>query len=247
MKSPLMQFEIYELINISILNYLRVEINNLNLIIFGVYINVIVIMWMQKEEIKIIPNKMQYNKEMLYLFVYRIVCIQMGKKGLKYFPYLISIFVTIILLNIISLFPNNFAVTSHFVWSLYLSLSSCLGILILGLLKYKVEYLKIFILDLPLYLYPLMTVIEVGSYIIRAFSLGIRLTANIMAGHILVEIVGELLAYLNYYIMDMVIIVYGLILCLFFLEIGVACLQGYVFMLLITIYMNDAINLNLHA
>jgi len=85
MKSPLMQFEIYELINISILNYLRVEINNLNLIIFGVYINVIVIMWMQKEEIKIIPNKMQYNKEMLYLFVYRIVCIQMGKKRIKIF------------------------------------------------------------------------------------------------------------------------------------------------------------------
>ena len=92
-----------------------------------------------------------------------------------------------------------------------------------------------------------MVVIELSSYVIRAFSLAIRLSANIMAGHILVDIIAEVIAYLNYCFIDLSFVIFILLMALFFLEIGVACLQAYVFVLLITIYLNDGVNLNLHA
>lgn len=92
-----------------------------------------------------------------------------------------------------------------------------------------------------------MTVIELASYVIRAFSLAIRLSANIMAGHILVDIIAGVVAFLNYCFFDLSFIVLFLLMALFFLEIGVACLQAYVFVLLILIYLNDSVNLNLHV
>jgi ATP synthase subunit 6 len=128
-----------------------------------------------------------------------------------------------------------------------MSLSIGLGIFFLGLYNYSLDYLKIFLLDIPFLLYPLMTVIELSSYVIRAFSLAIRLSANIMAGHILVDIIAEVIAYLNYSFIDLSFIVFILLMSLFFLEIGVALLQAYVFILLITIYLNDAVNLHLHV
>jgi F-type H+-transporting ATPase subunit a len=128
-----------------------------------------------------------------------------------------------------------------------MSLSTCLGIFFLGLLNYKLNYFKIFLQDIPILLYPLMTIIELASYVIRAFSLAIRLSANIMAGHILVDIIAEVVAFLNYCFFDLSFLGFLLLMALFFLEIGVACLQAYVFVLLITIYLNDAVNLNLHV
>jgi ATP synthase subunit 6 len=122
-----------------------------------------------------------------------------------------------------------------------------LGIFLVGLYNYKLEYLKIFLLDIPIVLYPLMTIIELFSYVIRIFSLAIRLSANILAGHILVDIIAEVIVYLNYCFLDLSFVVFILLMALFFLEIGVALLQAYVFILLITIYLNDAVNLTLHA
>ena len=247
MYTPLGQFEIYIIWNLNVLNYLKLYLNNLNVVIFCLLGFFIFTIYLLIDELKIIPNKIQYVLENVYLFVYLLVYHQVGKKGLRFFPILMTIFIFIILLNIIGLLPYSFAVTSHFIWSLYLSLSMGLGIFLVGLYNYKIEYLKIFLLDIPILLYPLMTVIELTSYIIRAFSLAIRLSANIMAGHILVDIIAEVIVYLNYYFIDLSFIVLIILMALFFLEIGVALLQAYVFVLLITIYLNDAVNYKLHV
>jgi ATP synthase subunit 6 len=92
-----------------------------------------------------------------------------------------------------------------------------------------------------------MVVIELSSYIIRAFSLGIRLSANILAGHLLVDIIADLIAFLNSYLIDLSFVVLALLVALFFLEIGVACLQAYVFLLLVSLYLHDAVILHLHV
>ena len=247
MYTPLAQFDIYMIEGLRVLNYFIVYINNLNVAVFSLLSFFVITVIILMDEIKIIPNKIQYLLENVYLFVYWLVYHQVGKKGIKFFPIVITIFMIIILLNVVGLLPYSFAVTSHFIWSLYLSLSICLGIFFVGIFNYKLEYLKIFLLDIPILLYPLMTVIELTSYIIRAFSLAIRLSANIMAGHILVDIIAEVIVYLNYYFLDLSFVVFILLMALFFLEIGVAFLQAYVFVLLITIYLNDAVNLNLHA
>lgn len=247
MYTPLSQFDIYMIGSLRVLNYFIVYLNNLNVAVFSLLGFFFLTIYLLMDELKIIPNKIQYVLENLFLFVYLLVYHQVGKKGLKFFPILFTIFMTIILLNIIGLLPFGFAVTSHFVWSLYLSLSMGLGIFLVGLYNYKLEYLKIFLLDIPILLYPLMTVIELFSYVIRIFSLAIRLSANILAGHILVDIIAEVIVYLNYCFLDLSFVVFILLMALFFLEIGVALLQAYVFVLLITIYLNDAVNLNLHA
>ena len=246
MYSPLNQFEIYTVINLNILDSYLITINNINLVIISVSVFFFLIYFLLMEEINIIPKKIQYVYEMIYLFVFNIVYVQVSKKGLKFFPFLFTIFLMVLSLNIISLFPFSFAVTSHFIWSLYMSLSTCLGVFFLGLINYKLNYLKIFLMNIPLLLYPLMTAIELASYIIRAFSLAIRLSANIIAGHILVDIIAEVISLLNYYLIDLSFIVLALLIALMFLEIGVAALQAYVLLLLITLYLNDAVNLHLH-
>ena len=247
MFSPLNQFDVYSYLNLNLLNIFFININNLNLVIIAVFILFFLTYNIFLEEINIIPRKVQYAYEMLFIFVYNILYVQTNKQGLKYFPLLITIFIMVLLLNIVSLFPFSFAVTSHFIWSLYIALSICLGIFFLGLINYKLDYLKIFLQNIPILLYPLMTVIELASYVIRAFSLAIRLSANILAGHILVDIIAEVISLLNFYLVDLSFIVLVLLIALFILEIGVACLQAYVFLLLITIYLNDAVNLHLHV
>lgn len=247
MFSPLNQFDVFTYLNLNFLNIFFININNLNLVIIGVFVLFFLTYNIFLEEINIIPRKVQYVYEMLFIFVYNILYVQTNKQGLKYFPLLFTVFIMVLLLNIVSLFPFSFAVTSHFIWSLYLALSICLGIFFLGLVNYKLDYLKIFLQNIPILLYPLMTVIELASYIIRAFSLAIRLSANILAGHILVDIIAEVISLLNFYLVDLSFVVLILLMALFILEIGVACLQAYVFLLLITIYLNDAVNLHLHV
>lgn len=245
--TPLAQFDIYVILNLSVLNYFVLYWNNLNVVVFGLIVFLIGTFYLMMEELKIIPNKIQYIFENIYLFVNWLVFHQVGKKGLKFFPILFTIFLILLFLNIIGLLPFGFAVTSHFIVSLFLSLSMGLGIFVLGLYNYKLDYFKIFLQDIPILLYPLMTVIELSSYVIRAFSLSIRLSANIMAGHILADIIAEVIAYLNFYFLDLSFMLFILFMALFILEIGVALLQAYVFILLLTIYLNDSVNLTIHV
>ena len=116
----------------------------------------------------------------------------------------------------------------------------------MGIRKYKIKFLKIFLPEVPLLLYPLMVLIELASYVIRSFSLAIRLSANIMAGHILVHILALTCFSLSSFQVDLSVLVYLLLFSLFVLEFGVACLQAYVFTLLICMYLNDALNLPEH-
>ena len=233
--------------NLNVLNYFVLYLNNLNVVVLSLLIYFFGTIYLLIDELQIVPNKIQYVFENIYLFVYLLVYHQVGKKGLKFFPILFTIFLTIIFLNIMGLLPFSFAVTSHFIWSLFLSLSMGLSIFFVGISNFKLDYLKIFLLDIPIALYPLMTVIELSSYVIRAFSLAIRLSANIMAGHILVDIIAEVIAYLNFCLLDLSFLVFILLMALFFLETGVALLQAYVFVLLLSIYLNDAVNLVLHV
>jgi len=247
MFTPLLQFDIYMTWNLNVLNYFVLYLNNLNVVVLSLLIYFFGTIYLLIDELQIVPNKIQYVFENIYLFVYLLVYHQVGKKGLKFFPILFTIFLTIIFLNIMGLLPFSFAVTSHFIWSLFLSLSMGLSIFFVGISNFKLDYLKIFLLDIPIALYPLMTVIELSSYVIRAFSLAIRLSANIMAGHILVDIIAEVIAYLNFCLLDLSFLVFILLMALFFLETGVALLQAYVFVLLLSIYLNDAVNLVLHV
>jgi F-type H+-transporting ATPase subunit a len=150
-----------------------------------------------------------------------------------------SIFFGILILNILSILPFGIALTSHLIVILLLSLGLCIGIFFEGYLVKELEFYKLFLPKCSLILLPLLLSIEIFSYIIRMFSLSIRLAANIMAGHTLIYIIATfslIISNLNFFLL---LIGFSLICIIMILEFGVACLQAYVFTILILIYIND--------
>jgi len=125
------------------------------------------------------------------LFVFDILDQQTGKKGYIYFPFVFSLFFFILLCNLLSMTPFGIALTSHISITLYLSLSLGLSIFFIGIITHNIKFFKIFIPECPFLLLPFLIVIEMFSYIIRCFSLAIRLSANIIAGHTLVYIISS--------------------------------------------------------
>lgn len=197
-------------------------------------------------EERLIKRTYQYFLESIFIFIFRIVNEQIGRVGLVYFPFILSLFTFVLFLNLYSLLPFGFAVTSHLIWTLYFSLSICLGIFLLGISNYGIDFLKLFVPEVPLALYPLMICIEILSYIIRSFSLAIRLSANIIAGHTLVHILAQFIVVLCNMKKFILVLPYLLLFAIFFLEFGVACLQAYIFVTLICLYLNDSIHFNIH-
>jgi len=172
-------------------------------------------------------------------FILNLIKQQIGIFGYPYIVLIYSLFFSILLLNLLSLLPFGIALTSHLIIILYLSLSICLGIFFEGYIRLGDIFYKIFLPSSPLIMLPLLLLIEVFSYIIRMFSLAIRLVANIMAGHTLIFIISTftlLLTSINFIYLLIGII---LICVIMLLELGVACLQAYVFTILILIYIND--------
>jgi len=121
-----------------------------------------------------------------------------------------------------------------------------LGIFFLGILKHGIHFFKLFVLDVPLFLAPIMIILEILSYIIRTFSLAIRLSANILAGHTLVHIIADFVVVMANFKFLLVILPFLLLLAIFVLELGVACLQAYIFVTLMCMYLNDSIHLADH-
>ena len=164
-------------------------------------------------------------------------------RGLKYFPFIISTFFLIAFLNLFGLFPYVFTVGTHIVITFGISLSILIAVTILGIKNFKLNFFSMLMPQgAPMALGPLLVLIETASYLSRALSLGIRLAANLSAGHLLFII----LASFSYKMLESNLIMLSLfpILIMIFitvLEIAVALIQAYVFCLLITIYLEDTL------
>ena len=196
----------------------------------------------------LVPSRWQSIVESIYAFVASLVEEQIGKSGRKYFPLICTTFLFLLSANLVGMVPYSFTATSHLVITFGLSLSLFFGITAIGFQTHGIHFLS-FLLPkgAPLILAPLLVVLELVSYCFRAVSLGVRLFANMMAGHTLVKIISSfawtmlsLGGVLGVASVIPMVIVFALI----GLEIGVACLQAYVFTILICIYLNDAIHLH---
>ena len=200
-----------------------------------------------------VPNAWQSLVELIHDFVPNPVNEQIG--GLsgnvkqKFFPCILVTFTFLLFCNLQGMIPYSFTVTSHFLITLGLSFSIFIGITIVGFQRNGLHFLSFFLpAGVPLPLAPFLVLLELISYCFRALSLGIRLFANMMAGHSLVKILSgfawTMLCMNNifYFIGDLGPLF--IVLALTGLELGVAILQAYVFTILICIYLNDAINLH---
>ena len=191
---------------------------------------------------KIIPDKIQLISEMLYNFIAKMISDTAGSKAKPYFPFIFSLFTFVLMCNMIGMLPYSFTVTSHIIVTMIMALFIFIAVTVIGFLKHGAKYLSIFVPSgVPMVLLPLITVIEIISYLSRPISLSVRLFANMMAGHTMLKVFGSFVLSLG--------IVGGWLpltfsVALTGLEILVAFLQAYVFAILTCIYLNDALNLH---
>lgn len=162
-------------------------------------------------------------------------------RGLVFFPICFTTFVSILFCNILGLLPYGYTLTGHIMQTFSLGFSLFLGILILGFVSVKVDFLRIFVpTDVPQALLFFLVYIELMSYIIRPFSLSVRLFANMLAGHTLLAIVSSFTVYIGASkIWFLIIIPFAFLGFIFLLEVGIAFIQSYVFLMLLCIYLND--------
>lgn len=248
--SPLDQFDLYSIkffhIYLSVkysstFYYFNLSITSGLLPFFLICLFIIYFKQILTKVSSLIPRPVQRLWEISLTFVMDIVKSQATKKALKYFPYIYCIFLFILFSNILGLLPFGIAMTSHLITLLWLSLSITLGIFFLGIILNNLTFFKIFIPECPLVLLPFIIVIEIFSYIIRSFSLAIRLAANILAGHSLVFIIMSFIIMMGYCsIFGFTLASLGFIFIMI-LETFVAFLQAYVFTILICIYLRDAL------
>ncbi len=177
-----------------------------------------------------------------YTFVLSMIIEQAGTKRAKVFlPFFLILFLFILFSNLIGLTPYAFTVTSHIAVTFFLSLSFFIGWIILALRNLGLSFLKIFLPSgIPNWLAPLLVVIELLSFLLRPISLAVRLFANMLAGHILLFIIASAALFLTKFTFILSSFPFLFILAFMVLEVGIALLQSYVFVILLAIYLHDS-------
>jgi F-type H+-transporting ATPase subunit a len=248
--SPLDQFEIRDLINLEILGpNMHLSLTNIGfyLTIGGLIIFTLSILATNYN--KLVSNNWSIAQESLYMTIHGIVTNQINaKNGQVYFPFIYTLFIFILINNLIGMIPYSFASTSHFALTFALSFTIVLGATILGFSRHGLKFFSLLVpAGCPVALLPLLVTIELISYLARNVSLGLRLAANITAGHMLLAILSGFV----YNIMNSGIIffVLGLIPLLFIiafsgLELAIAFIQAQVFVVLASSYIKDGLDLH---
>jgi F-type H+-transporting ATPase subunit a len=194
----------------------------------------------------LVPGRMQSVAEMSYEFVADTLRSSAGSEGMKFFPLVFSLFMFILVVNMIGLIPYTFTVTSHIIITVSLALVVFLTVVVYGLYRHGLHFLKLFVPSgIPIYILPLVTFIEVLSFLSRPVSHSVRLFANMLAGHITLKVFGGfvvMLGSLGFLGSLGAILPLGMTVALTALELLVAVLQAYVFAILTCIYINDAIH-----
>lgn len=249
--NPLSQFEIRDFFNIklSFLNNLQLSLTNIGLYLIIATSFILIVNLLSINYNKIIGNKWSISQESLYATIQSIVIGQINaKQGQVYFPLMYTLFIFILMNNLVGLVPYSFATTSHFILTFSLSFTIVIGATILGFQKHGLKFFSILVpAGCPLGLLPLLVFIEFISHLARNVSLGLRLAANILSGHMLLSI----LAGFTYNIMTSGIIFFilGLVPLAFIvafsgLEFGIAFIQAQVFVVLASSYIRDGLDMH---
>jgi len=249
--SPLDQFEVRDLLSLDapILASIHFSITNI-----GLYLSIAALITLALNILavnynKVVANKWSISQESMYATVHSIVLNQINdKKGQVYFPFIFALFIFILINNLIGMVPYSFASTSHFILTFSISFTVVLGATILGFIKHGLKFFSLFVpAGCPLGLLPLLVLIEFISYLARNISLGLRLAANILSGHMLLNILSGF-AY-NIMTSSFVFFFLGLIPLAFIiafsgLELGIAFIQAQVFVVLTCSYIKDGLDLH---
>ena len=246
MASPLSQFEIKTIIPIEAFGY-DISFTNSSLAMLSTVILMIIFMLFGLNKSSIIPSRSQSILESTYEFIANMIGDNIGQEGLKYFSFIFTLFLFILLGNILGMFPYSFTWTSHIIVTFAIAFVIFLGVTLIAIFKHGLKkFLGFFAPSgVPKPMLLLLIPIEIISYLSRPISLSVRLFANMMAGHTLLKVIGGFVFVLgaNTFIIGGVLPLAFLI-ALTGLEIVIAFLQAYVFAILTCLYINDAIHLH---
>lgn len=239
--SPLAQFEVTRFLHINIFN-VDISLTNSScyMLIAGVFI--IGYFFISFKSRQVIPSRMQLSAELMYVLISDMLNQNVGPKGRKFVPLIFTLFMFILLCNLLGMIPYGYTVTSHISITFALAMMVFLLVTIVGFVKHGLHFFSLFLpKGTPWWLAPLMVVIEMFAYLARPVSLSLRLAANMVAGHVLLKVIAGFVVSLTIFLK---IVPIPLMVVLIGFEIFVAILQAYIFSILTCVYLNDAVNLH---
>ena len=239
-QSPLSQFEIKRWVPIEI-GDVDVSLTNSAafMLLTVVAIGVFLILGMRRPAM--VPGRWQSMVELSYVFIANLVKDTVGTEGRPYFPFIFTVFMFVLVGNLIGMVPYGFTFTSHIIVTFTMAMVVFLGVTVIALIKHKIHFFTFFMPPgVPLIMAPLLVPIEIISYLSRPMSLSVRLFANMLAGHTLLKVFAGFVVALGLFgvfPLAFVIVLTGL-------EIVIAFLQAFVFTILTCLYLNDALHLH---
>lgn len=214
-------------------------VTNVTLWMFLALIGIIIVFIFATRNKEIIPGRAQSIAELAYGFIYQMVEDITGKEGLRYFPYIITLFVFIVFSNFLGLIPTAFTTTSHIAVTATMALMVFVFVTLLGIIKNGFGFLSLFwIASAPLILRPILAIIEVISYFVRPVSHSIRLAGNMMAGHAVIKVFAGFAGILGVGAIAPIVAITAV----YALEMLVSFIQAYVFAILTCVYLKDALH-----
>ena len=242
---PIHQFEIYRLFPIEI-GGLDFSFTNSALFMAASVVASSAFLLLATRGRGLVPNRLQSVAELSYEFVASTLRQAAGNEGMRFFPFVFTIFMFVLAANLIGLFPYFFTVTAHIIVTASLALTVMTIVVVYGLMRNGLGFFRLFVPSgLPVVLLPFVTFIEVLSFLSRPISLSIRLFANMLAGHITLKVFAGFVVTLGSVgILGAAGAILPLIMtvALYALEFLVAFVQAYVFVILTSLYLNDAIH-----
>ena len=243
---PIHQFQIVDLFPVVKIGHTEIAFTN-SAAYMAVAVAIIVFLTIGgTAKRSLVPGRLQSIAELSYEFVANTIRSTAGKEGMRFFPFVFTLFMFILVINLVGLIPYTFTVTTHIVITATLALSVFATVLVYGFWKNGLHFFNLFVpKGIPIYILPLIVFIEVLSFLSRPISHSVRLFANILAGHITLKVFAGFITMLGGLgLLGWIgaILPLGLTVALTALELLVAFLQAYVFAILTCIYLNDAIH-----
>ena len=245
MADPIHQFELKPLFKLGRIGQTEIVFTNSALYMLAAVAVIVLLTVYATRRGSLVPGRMQALAEMSYEFVAGTVRSSAGEEGMRFMPFVFSLFMFILILNLFGMAPYGFTVTSHIIITFALAALVIGTVIVYGVMKHGTHFFGLFVPSgVPAWLLPLLVAIEVISFVSRPLSLSVRLFANMLAGHIALKIFAGFVATLLTagFWSILAPLPLALTVALTALEVLVAVLQAYVFAVLTSIYLNDALH-----
>ena len=242
---PMHQFEINRFFQLDWLGY-DASITNSSLFMVGAVALITGFLMYAMRSQSLVPGRVQSVAELSYEYIENMIRENLGDEGMKFFPWIFSLFTFILVLNLMGMMPYSFTVTSHIIVTFGLAAMVWLVVTLLGFYKHGLGFLKLFLPSgLPWWLVPVIVPIEMISYFIRPISHSVRLFANMMAGHTMLKVfAGFIVSFIGAGMGLAGIAPLAFMVAFTGLEVLVAFLQALIFTVLTCIYLNDALHMH---